>query len=162
MAAFVSSAAVACGALALTAEPLAALAAIALQLRLVQRLAQARGTDPGPAETREHLLAAGIGLVSQYTEIIARQLLPAGGEALVAATDVFPQAAARFAFANAWVVGERTRLGPADDGFGHAHAEAGSGDLVRGAELFTRHAGAIEQQARRIDVAQLVRLVREW
>lgn len=153
----IARAATRCGALAFSAEPLAALAVVAVELRLLHRLV---GEGAGAADARAAralVLQLGGGLASQVLDVVSAQLLPQ--EAIEDDAAGAPAgAAARRAFAHAFAIGHLA-LGRTEPG---AVASAAYLDrYATGEAQFPSHQTSIEALAERVDPLRLLAFVRE-
>lgn len=143
-----------CAALALLGQPLALLAIVAIELRLLHRLV---GEPDRPADgraARALVLQVGGGLASQVVDVLDAQLADANPDDAGAPA----RTAARRAFAHAFAIGDLA-LRPIAPG-----AVAGAdypGRTAAGESRFAPHVGSIEALAGRIDPLRLPAFVRE-
>lgn len=153
------------GALELLPQSLATMAIVPLQMKLVYAVGKAYGFELDRGHVRDFLATAGVGLGSQYVEQFGRKLVggllgklgggllgglgrQATGSALsFASTYALGQVAKRYYGGGRTLTGEALRQ-TFQELLGEAQA------------LRERHAGAIEQRARTLDVSQLLTLVR--
>jgi uncharacterized protein (DUF697 family)/tellurite resistance protein len=153
------------GALELLPHSLATLAIVPLQMRLVYRIGEAHGYALDAGHVKDFLATAGLGLASQYLEQVGRKLVGGllgaltgrliGGLAGVAAGSAV-------AFASTYALGEVAKryYGGGRTLTAVAVREAFQTMLAKGQGLAQRYSGAIEDQARTLDVSQLASLVR--
>jgi uncharacterized protein (DUF697 family)/tellurite resistance protein len=154
------------GALELLPQSMASLAIIPLQMRLVYRIGKAYGYELDRGHVKDFLAAAGVGLTGQYLEEIGRKLV--GG--------LFGKAAGRlvgslargatgmaFSFATTYALGHLAKRYYAGGRTMTAQMlQDAFADLVGKAKTVqAQMQPQIEQQARTIDVARIVQLVRE-
>lgn len=153
------------GALELLPQSIASMAIIPLQMKLVYRIGQAYGTEVDKAQVRDLLATLGVGLTGQYLEQIGRRLIGglfgkvAGGWAGALAGGATGVA---FSFATTYAIGEVARRY-------YAGGREMSVDLLKrtfgellsqGRALQAQYWPQIEQQARSLDTARIVQLVR--
>ena len=153
------------GALELLPQSIASLAIIPLQMKLVHRIGQAHGVEADRTQIRELLVALGVGLTGQYLEQIGRKLVGglfgqvAGGMARSLARGA---TGALLSFATTYAIGEVARRY-------YASGRAMSAELLkrtfhdvleRGKVLQAQYLPQIVQQARTLDPARIVQLVR--
>ncbi len=152
------------GALELLPQSLASMAIIPLQMKMVYRIGKAHGFELDRGHVTDLLATVGVGLTSQYVERFGRKLvgglLGKLGGVLGTAGSVGTGAA--FSFASTYALGQvakryysggRTLDAAAlKETFGAMLAEARA---VQG-----KYAGAIEQQARSVDLPKLLTMVR--
>jgi uncharacterized protein (DUF697 family)/tellurite resistance protein len=153
------------GALELLPQSIATMAIIPLQISLVHRIAQAHGVDTDKTQIRDLMATVGVGLTGQYLEQIGRRLIGGllGGVAGGLAGSLARGATgAAFSFATTYAIGEVARRY-------YAGGRVMSTDLLRrtfgemmaqARGLETQYRAQIEQQARTIDPARIVQLVR--
>lgn len=153
------------GALELLPERLATLAIIPLQLRLVYRIGQAHGYELDAGHLKDFAATAGVGLASQYVERAGRALV---GGLLGGLLGKMVGGAARLAtssavsFATTYALGQVARryYGGGRTLTQEALREAFNAMLADGQALQQRYTGAIQEQARTVDVGKLVGMVR--
>jgi uncharacterized protein (DUF697 family)/tellurite resistance protein len=153
------------GALELLPQSIASMAIIPLQMKLVYRIGKLHGIDADKAQIRDLLATLGVGLTGQYLEQIGRKLIGglfgkvAGGMAGSLARGATGMA---FSFATTYAIGEVARRY-------YAGGRVMSADLLRqtfselmsqGKALQSQYLPQIEQQARTLDPARIVQLVR--
>lgn len=153
------------GALELLPQSIASMAVIPLQMKLVYRIGQAHGVEADKSQIGDLLATLGVGLTGQYLEQIGRRLIGgllgkvAGGLAGSLARGATGVA---FSFATTYAIGEVARRY-------YAGGRVMSSDLLKrtftdllsqGKALQTQHWPQIEQQARSLDPARIVQLVR--
>jgi uncharacterized protein (DUF697 family)/tellurite resistance protein len=153
------------GALELLPQSLASMAIIPLQMKMVYRVGKAHGFELDRGHVTDFLATVGVGLASQYVEQFGRKLIGGllgkiGGGILRTAGSVGTGAAMSFAttyalghVAKRYYAGGR-RLDAA------ALKEAFSGMLGEARALQGKYAGAIEQQARSLDVGKVLAMVK--
>ncbi|HXF46009.1 MAG TPA: DUF533 domain-containing protein [Burkholderiaceae bacterium] len=154
------------GALELLPQSMASLAIIPLQMRLVYRIGKAHGYELDRGHIKDFLAAAGVGLTGQYLEEIGRKLV--GG--------LFGKAAGRlvgslargatgmaFSFATTYALGHLAKRYYAGGRTMTAQMlkDAFADLLGQAKTVQSQMQPQIEQQARTIDVARIVQLVRE-
>lgn len=153
------------GALELLPQSLATLAIIPLQMRLVYRLGQAHGYELDAGHVKDFLATAGVGLASQYVEQVGRKLVggllgrlaggllgglagaATGSAVSFASTYALGQVAKRYYASGRTLTAEAVR-------------QAFQATLADGRALQQRYTGAIQEQARTVDVSKLASLVR--
>lgn len=154
------------GALELLPQTLATMAIIPLQMKLVHRIGTAYGYEADRAQIRDLLATLGVGLTGQYLETIGRRLLGglfgrAGGLLGSLASGA---TGAAMSFATTYAIGSVARRY-------YAGGRVMSADLLRtsfadmlaqGRALQQRYLPQIEEQARTLDPAKLVQMVREF
>jgi len=153
------------GALELLPQSIASMAIIPLQMKLVYRIGKLYGVDADKNQIRDLLAALGVGLTGQYLEQIGRRLLGgvfgrvAGGLAGSLARGV---TGVVFSFATTYAIGEVARRY-------YAGGRVMSAELLKrtftdllsqGKVLQAQYRPQIEQQARSLDPARIVQLVR--
>lgn len=153
------------GALELLPQSIASMAIIPLQMKLVYRIGQVHGVEADKAQIGDLLATLGVGLTGQYLEQIGRKLVGglfgkvAGGLAGSLARGV---TGAVFSFATTYAIGEVARRY-------YAGGRVMSADLLKrtfadllsqGKALQAQYRPQIEQQARSLDPAKIVQLVR--
>jgi uncharacterized protein (DUF697 family)/tellurite resistance protein len=153
------------GALELLPQSIASMAIIPLQMKLVYRIGKAHGVEADKAQIRDLLAALGVGLTGQYLEQVGRRLIGglfgkvAGGLAGSLAQGATSVA---FSFATTYAIGEVARRY-------YAGGRVMSSDLLKrtftdllsqGKALQAQYRPQIEQQARTLDPARIVQLVR--
>ena len=153
------------GALELLPQSIASLAVIALQMKMVYRIGKAYGYEPDRGHVKDFLATAGAGMTGQYLEEIGRKLI--GG--------LFDTAAGRmagslargatgvaFSFATTYALGHVAKRyyagGRAMDAQMLKDAFAALAGQAK--SLQQQYAPQIEQQARSIDAARIVQMVR--
>ena len=155
------------GALELLPQTLATMAIIPLQMKLVHRIGRAYGYESDRAQIRDLLATLGVGLTGQYLETIGRRLLgglfgKAGGGLLGSLASGATGAA--FSFASSYAIGAVARRY-------YAGGRVMSAELLRtsfaemlahGRTLQQRYLPQIEQQARSLNPAKLMQMVREF
>lgn len=163
----VLKAAVLNGALELLPQTLATMAIIPLQMKLVHRIGAAYGYESDRTQIRDLLATLGVGLTGQYLETIGRRLLgglfgKAGGGLLGSLASGATGAA--FSFASTYAIGAVARRY-------YAGGRVMSAELLRagfiemlaqGRTLQQRYLPQIEQQARTLNPAKLMQMVREF
>jgi hypothetical protein len=158
----------ACAALGAVATPLATLAAIVVQRRLVFRIVSERGAMLDEEGVRDRLLA-GAGLAAQYVELCAAYLEPHGIEpdgvepddADGAADGATPShAAARVAFAHAFAASTLARRTESDGGPDADSAAVYRDAFDDGARRFAAEVEAIESLRRALGTTRLPAFVR--
>jgi len=163
----IMKAAVLNGALELLPQTLATMAIIPLQMKLVHRIGRAYGYESDRTQIRDLLATLGVGLTGQYLETIGRRLLgglfgKAGGGLLGSLASGATGAA--FSFASTYAIGSVARRY-------YAGGRVMSAELLRasfaemlaqGRTLQQRYLPQIEAQARALNPAKLVQMVREF
>lgn len=153
------------GALELLPQSIASMAIIPLQMKLVYRIGKAHGVEADKTQIRDLLATLGVGLTGQYLEQIGRKLIGglfgtvAGGMAGSLARGATGVA---FSFATTYAIGEVARRYYAGDRVMSADLlkRAFSDLLSQGQALQAQYRPQIEQQARTLDPARIVQLVR--
>jgi uncharacterized protein (DUF697 family)/tellurite resistance protein len=153
------------GALELLPQSIATMAIIPLQMKLVYRIGKAYGVDSDKGQIKDLLATLGVGLTGQYVEQIGRRLVGGllgrvaggmGGAVGRGATG------ALFSFATTYAIGEVARRY-------YAGGRVMSADLLRrtftellaqGKDLQTQYLPQIQQQARTVDPARILQMVR--
>jgi uncharacterized protein (DUF697 family)/tellurite resistance protein len=153
------------GALELLPQSIATMAIIPLQMKLVYRIGKAYGVDSDKGQIKDLLATLGVGLTGQYVEQIGRRLVGGllgrvaggmGGAIGRGATG------ALFSFATTYAIGEVARRY-------YAGGRVMSADLMRrtftellaqGKDLQTQYLPQIQQQARTVDPARILQMVR--
>jgi uncharacterized protein (DUF697 family) len=157
--------AIVCGALELLPQSWATMAIVPLQLKLVHSVGKAFGVELDQGHIREFLAAAGVGLTSQYVEQFGRKLLggllgkyigKTMGKVGSAATGI------AFSFASTYALGQLARRYYAG---GRKMETAVLKDtfsqlLGPAKQLQTQYLPQIEQQARTLDSATVMKLVK--
>jgi uncharacterized protein (DUF697 family)/tellurite resistance protein len=153
------------GALELLPQSMASLAIIPLQMKMVYRIGKAYGYELDRGHVKDFLAAVGVGLTGQYLEEIGRKLI--GG--------LFGKAAGRiagglaggatgiaFSFATTYALGHVAKRYYAGGRTMNAQIlkDAYAAMLGQAKSLQRQYAPQIEQQARSIDVARIVQIVR--
>jgi len=153
------------GALELLPQSIASMAIIPLQMKLVYRIGKAHGVEADKTQIRDLLATLGVGLTGQYLEQIGRKLIGgllgtvAGGMAGSLARGATGVA---FSFATTYAIGEVARRYYAGGRVMSADLlkRAFSDLLSQGKGLQAQYRPQIEQQARTLDPARIVQLVR--
>jgi len=163
----VLKAAVLNGALELLPQTLATMAIIPLQMKLVHRIGAAYGYESDRTQIRDLLATLGVGLTGQYLETIGRRLLgglfgKAGGGLLGSLASGATGAA--FSFASTYAIGAVARRYYAGGRVMSAELLRASFTemLAQGRTLQQRYLPQIEQQARTLNPAKLVQMVRDF
>ncbi len=159
------------GALELLPQSLASMAILPLQMKMVYRVGKLHGYSLDRGHIRDFLATAGVGLASQAVEGYARKLLGGlvgkalGGGMLGGLARGTAQAAtgAAFTFATTWALGQLAHRYYAG---GRKMETAVLKDTYArlmgdGQQLFSRHAGSIQQRAATLNPAEVMNLVRE-
>jgi uncharacterized protein (DUF697 family) len=159
------------GALELLPQSLASMAILPLQMKMVFRVGQLHGYSLDRGHIRDFLATAGVGLASQAVEGYARKLLGGlvgkalGGGMLGGLARGTAQAAtgAAFTFATTWALGQLAHRYYAG---GRKMETAVLKDTYArlmgdGQQLFSRHAGSIQQRAATLNPAEVMNLVRD-
>jgi len=152
-------------ALELLPDSLATMAIVPLQMKLVYRVGARYGHQLGRGHIKELIAAAGVGLTSQVVEGYARKLVggflgKAGGGLL---RSVGKQAAGSgLTFATTYALGHMAKKYYAG---GRTLSALQLRELfdsfkTKAQSLHGQHAGAIEQQARQVNIAELLPLIR--
>jgi len=153
------------GALELLPQNLASMAIIPLQMKMVYRIGKAHGFELDRGHVKDFLATVGVGLTSQYLEQFGRKLVGgllgklAGG---IGRSLGSAATGAGVSFASTYALGQVAKRY-------YAGGRALSTDMLRQAfadvlgeakGLQTRYLPEIEQRARTLDVAEVVRSVR--
>ncbi len=153
------------GALELLPQSMASLAIIPLQMKMVYRIGKAHGYELDRGHVKDFLATVGVGLTGQYLEEIGRKLI--GG--------LFGKGAGRmvgglargatgmaFSFATTYALGHVAKRYYAGGRTMNAQMlkEAFAAMLGQAKSLQQQYAPQIEQQARTVDVARIVQMVR--
>jgi uncharacterized protein (DUF697 family)/tellurite resistance protein len=153
------------GALELLPQSLASMAIIPLQMKMVYRIGKAHGYELDRGHVTDFLATVGVGLASQYVEQFGRKLIGGllgriGGGILRGAGSL--SAGAAMSFATTYALGQVAKRYYAGGRHLDAAAlkEAFAAMLAEAKALQGKYTGAIEQQAKSIDVGKLVGLVR--
>lgn len=153
------------GALELLPQSWASMAIIPLQIKLVHGVGKAHGYALDQGHIKEFLAAAGVGLTSQYLEQFGRKLL--GGLLGKAAGKTFGKAGGAatgmaFSFATTWALGQvAKRYYAGGRVMSTALLRQTFQDLLGPAkQMQTQYLPQIQQQARSLDMAQVMNLVR--
>jgi len=157
--------AILCGALELLPDSLATMAIIPMQMKMVYRVGKAHGYELDRGHVKDFLATAGVGLTSQYLEQIGSKLVggllkKVGGDLL---KKVGRQAtSSAFSFATTYALGHVAKRYYAGGRTLSAAAlrEAFSGLLGEAKSIQERHAGAIAERARTLDVRQVLAAAR--
>jgi uncharacterized protein (DUF697 family)/tellurite resistance protein len=153
------------GALELLPQSWASMAIIPLQIRMVYRIGAAHGVALDQGHIREFIATAGVGLTSQYLEQFGRKLLggligKAGGRMLGGLAGQATGMA--FSFATTYALGQLARRY-------YAGGRVMSTELLRqtyqgllgpAKDMQQRHLPEIQNRARTLDAAEVMRLVR--
>lgn len=153
------------GALELLPQSWASMAIIPLQIRMVHSIGKAHGFALDQGHIKEFLAAAGVGLTSQYLEQFGRKLL--GGLLGKAAGKAFGKAGSAatgmaFSFATTYALGQVARRY-------YAGGRVMSTALLRESfqnllgparEMQARYLPQIQEQARTLDMGQVMNLAR--
>jgi uncharacterized protein (DUF697 family) len=148
------------GALELLPESLASMAIIPLQMKMVYRVGKAHGFELDRGHIKDFLATLGVGLTSQYVEQVGVKLLGRllggmlgglGGQAV----------SSGFSFASTYALGHMARRYYAGGRTlsGASLKEAFSGMLAEAKDLQGRYLPEIQQKARTLDVAKVLREV---
>ncbi|MGE5338561.1 MAG: YcjF family protein [Gemmatimonadota bacterium] len=153
------------GALELLPQSMASMAIIPLQMKMVYRVGKAHGYELDRGHIKDLLAAMGVGLTGQYLEEIGRKLI--GGLFGKAAGGMFGGLARSatsiaFSFATTYALGQVARRYYAGGRTMNAQMLKDAFDdmLGEGRKLQARYMPQIEQQARTVDVDQIVQMVR--
>ncbi len=153
------------GALELLPQSIATMAIIPLQMKLVYRLGHAHGYESDKGQVRDLLATLGVGLTGQYLEQVGRKLLGglfgkvAGG---LAGSLARGATGAMFSFATTYAIGQVARRY-------YAGGRVMSAELIertfkdmltQGKALQAEYWPQIQQQARTLDAARIVQMVR--
>lgn len=153
------------GALELLPQSIAAMAIIALQTKMVYRIGKAHGYELDRGHVKDFLATVGVGLTGQYLEEIGRKLI---GGLLGKAAGRMVGGLARgatgiaFSFATTYALGHVAKRYYAGGRTMNAQMlkEAFAAMLGQARSLQQQYQDRIEQQARTVDVARIVQLVR--
>lgn len=151
------------GALELLPQPMASLAIIALQTKMVYRIGRAYGYDLDRGDVKDFLATVGVGLTGQYIERIGRKLVgglfgeTAGG--IAGARDATGMASS-FATTHALGHAAKRRYAGGRTMDAQTLKDAFAALLGEARSLQRQYAPQIEQQARAVDVARVVQMVR--
>jgi uncharacterized protein (DUF697 family)/tellurite resistance protein len=148
------------GALELLPESLASMAIIPLQMKMVYRVGKAHGFELDRGHIKDFLATLGVGLTSQYVEQVGVKLLGRllggmlggiGGQAV----------SSGFSFASTYALGHMARRYYAGGRTLSVASlkEAFSGMLAEAKDLQGRYLPEIQQKARTLDVAKVLREV---
>ena len=154
------------GALELLPQSWASMAIIPLQIKMVYGIGRAHGVALDQGHIKEFIAAAGVGLTSQYLEQFGRKLL--GGLLGKAAGKTFGKAGSAatgmaFSFATTYALGQLAKRY-------YAGGRTMSTALLRDSfqnllgpakQLQAQYLPQIEQQARTLDMRQVINLARE-
>lgn len=159
------------GALELLPQSIASMAILPLQMKMVYRVGKLHGYSLDRGHIRDFLATAGVGLASQAVEGYARKLLGGlvgkalGGGLIGGLARGTTRAAtgAAFTFATTWALGQLANRYYAG---GRKMETAVLKDtytrlLADGQQLFTGHAGSIQQRAASLTPTEVINLVRE-
>lgn len=153
------------GALELLPQNLASMAIIPLQMKMVYRIGKAHGFELDRGHVKDFLATAGVGLTSQYLEQFGRKLVGgllgklAGGIGRAVGSAA---TGAGFSFASTYALGQVAKRY-------YAGGRVLSADMLRQAfsdmlgeakAMQSRYLPQIEQRARTLDVAEVMRSVR--
>lgn len=157
------------GALELLPESLSTMAIIPLQMRLVYRIGQAHGYALDSGHVKDFLATAGVGLTSQYLEQAGRKLLGGllgrmGGGLVGSVVGGLAKqgVSSGMSFASTWALGHLARRYYAGGRVLSAQMlRDGYADLSTQAQgLYAKHLPQIQSQARGLDAAKVMALVR--
>jgi len=153
------------GALELLPQNLASMAIIPLQMKMVYRIGKAHGFELDRGHVKDFLATVGVGLTSQYLEQFGRKLVGgllgklAGGfgRALGSAAT-----GAGFSYASTWALGQVAKRYYAGGRTLSAQMlqESFASMLGEAKNLQARYLPDIQQRARTLDVAEVLRSVR--
>jgi uncharacterized protein (DUF697 family) len=153
------------GALELLPQSWASMAIIPLQIKLVHGIGTAHGYALDQGHIKEFLAAAGVGLTSQYLEQFGRKLL--GGLLGKAAGKTFGKAGGAatgmaFSFATTWALGQVAKRYYAGGRVMSTAllSESFQNLLSPAKQMQAQYLPQIQQQARSLDMAQVMNLVR--
>jgi uncharacterized protein (DUF697 family)/tellurite resistance protein len=153
------------GALELLPQPLASMAIIGLQIKLVYRVGRAYGHELDKGHIKELIATAGLGMTSQYVEQVSRKVL---GGLLGAVAGGVGRALGRVATGAAFSFASTYALGQLAKGY-YAGGRQMDAALVRetyesllqqAKQLQAQYAGDIEQKARTLDINQVMSMAR--
>jgi uncharacterized protein (DUF697 family)/tellurite resistance protein len=153
------------GALELLPQSVASMAIVPLQMKMVYRVGRSHGFELDRGHVKDFLAAAGVGLTGQYLEDVARRLVGGllgklggrmAGRVAGGATGI------AFSFATTYALGQVAKRYYASGRTMSAAMlrEAFDGMLAQAKGLQDRYAPRIEEQARTLDLAKVVELVR--
>ena len=153
------------GALELLPQSMASMAIIPLQMKMVYRIGKAHGYELDRGHIKDLLAAMGVGLTGQYLEDVGRKLIgglfgrAAGGLAGSLARGATGVA---FSFATTYALGHVARRYYAGGRTMSTQMlkEAYTSVLGQARGLQAQYMPQIEQQARNVDVARIVQMVR--
>ena len=153
------------GALEIMPQTLATMAIVPLQMRLVYRIGNAYGYELDRGHIKDFLATVGVGLTSQVLEGFTQQLIGGFARRLTGRFigGLINQAtSSAFAFASTYALGQVARKYYASGRTLNAAQlkEVFSNMLSSGRSLQERYAGDIQQQSQRVNVAELLPLVR--
>lgn len=153
------------GALELLPQSMASMAIIPLQMKMVYRIGKAHGYELDRGHVKDFLATVGVGLTGQYLEEIGRKLI--GGLLGKAAGRMVGGLAGgatgiAFSFATTYALGHVAKRYYAGGRTMNAQMlkDAFGAMLGQAKSLQQQYAPQIEQQARAVDVARIVQLVR--
>jgi uncharacterized protein (DUF697 family)/tellurite resistance protein len=152
------------GALELLPQSLASMAIIPLQMKMVYRIGKVHGFELDKGHIKDFIGTLGVGLTSQYVEQFGRRLVGgllgkfAGGIGRAAGSAVTGSA---FSFATTYALGQVAKKYYAGGRTLSADTlkQAFSGVLGEAKQLQTKYLPDIQQRARTIDVAQVMKEV---
>jgi uncharacterized protein (DUF697 family)/tellurite resistance protein len=153
------------GALELLPQSIASMAIVPLQVKMVYRIGRSHGFELDRGHVKDFIAAAGVGLTGQYLEGVARKvvggLLGALGGRVVGGLGRGATGMA-FSFATTYALGQVAKRYYATGRTMSAATlrEAFEAMLAQAKGLQERYAPRIEEQARSLDVAKVVELVR--
>ncbi|RYF83051.1 MAG: GTPase [Comamonadaceae bacterium] len=153
------------GALELLPESLSTLAIIPLQMRLVYSIGKAHGYELDSGHVKDFLATVGVGLTSQYLEQAGRKLLggllgKVGGGLL---RGVGKQAVSSgMSFASTYALGHVAKryYGSGRQLSTQMLKDSFSGVVAQGQQLHTRYLPQMQEQARNLDTAKVMAMVR--
>ena len=153
------------GALELLPQSMASMAIIPLQMKMVYRVGRAHGFELDRGHIKDLLAAMGVGLTGQYIEEIGRKLI--GGLFGKVAGGILGGVArgatgVAFSFATTYALGQvAKRYYAGGRTMSTQMLKSAFGDMLGEArQLQARYMPQIEQQARTVDVNQIVQMVR--
>lgn len=153
------------GALELLPQSWASMAIIPLQIRMVHAIGQAHGYALDQGHIKEFIAAAGVGLTSQYLEQFGRKLL--GGLLGRAAGKAFGKAGSAatgmaFSFATTYALGQVAKRYYAGGRSMNTELlrETFQGLLGPARQMQAQYLPRIEQQARTLDMGQVMNMAR--
>lgn len=153
------------GALELLPQSIASMAIVPLQVKMVYRIGRSHGFELDRGHVKDFIAAAGAGLTGQYLEGVARKvvggLLGALGGRVAGGLGRGATGMA-FSFATTYALGQVAKRYYATGRTMSAATlrEAFEATLAQAKGLQARYAPRIEEQARSLDVAKVVELVR--